>query len=50
MGLGLGTTHTMASSFATLTLQSSYQLSAFFTNPFQQRIAPRQKIVSYCNK
>jgi len=46
MGIGLRTTHTIASSFATLTLQSSYQLSAFFTNPFQQRIAPRGMISS----
>jgi len=41
MGLGSAITHTRASSFALLTLQSSYQRSAFFTKAFHPRIAPR---------
>jgi hypothetical protein len=42
MGVGFGTTHTIASSFAALMLQSAYQLSAFLIRRFHQRIEPRR--------
>jgi len=41
MELGSGTTHTIASSFAALNLQSSNQPSAFFREPYQSRTGSR---------